>query len=102
MSGSYNAGSAAQRQVLVTPDTLADYTGGVNPKGWMAITPSDSTTLTLVGFRVYTTAGNVAVQNSDGTTYTIPACQLYEQIPGRFTKILATGTTAVGISGAYI
>ena len=64
------------------------------------VTPHDDNPLpsTTKGIRIFTSAGNVAVQYTDGSTDTIPNVQLYEYLPVRAVKILATGTTAVGFT----
>lgn len=64
------------------------------------ITPSDVTVYDppLTGIRVGTAAGDVAVV-SNGVTVTIPAVEVAETLPGSITQVLATGTTATGITG---
>lgn len=66
----------------------------------VSVTPSDTTVYDppLTGLRVSTTAGDIAVV-SNGVAVTVPAAQLYEHIPGSFSKVMSTGTAAVGIIG---
>ena len=63
------------------------------------VTPDDDTVYSppLVGLRVGTTAGDIVV-SSAGQQVTIIGVQVGETVPGVFNKILATGTTAVGIN----
>lgn len=70
------------------------------------ITPSDSTVypVPIVGLRVGTTAGDVAVVYADddlADVVTIPNVQVGETIPGVFKKVMSTGTDAVGITGGW-
>jgi hypothetical protein len=72
------------------------------PKEVRACTPSDSTDITgCIGFRVGT-AGAVAVKTIHGasgsTAVTIPSVLAGEIIPGNFTRIMSTNTTASGIT----
>ncbi len=62
------------------------------------VTKSDSAANPGFGFRVGTTAGDVAIITGAGRTITIPAVQVGETIAVVFSKILSTGTTAVGIT----
>lgn len=70
---------------------------------WPAVTPNDSTDLPARtrSIRVGTTAGNIAAVNRDGVTEIIPNVQIGEILPIRTTRILATGTTADGITAFY-
>lgn len=68
------------------------------PRDFFAVTPSDTTELFMNGFVVAGT-GAVAVQPEEGSPIVIPYVQQGVQFFGRFTKILATGTTATGIVG---
>lgn len=62
------------------------------------VTPSDTVANPGFGFRVGTTAGDVAILTGAGRTLTIPAVQVGETIAVVFAKILATGTTATGVT----
>lgn len=66
----------------------------------VAVTPSDVTVFSppLIALRVGTASGPVAVK-SGGQTVIIPAVLLGETIYGSFNQVLATGTTATGITG---
>jgi hypothetical protein len=66
----------------------------------IAVTPSDATVYDppLIALRVGTTAGDVSVV-SNGATVVIPAMQAGESLAMEVTKVLATGTTATGITG---
>lgn len=68
------------------------------PRAFAAITPSDATELFINGFMVAAT-GAVAAQPESGATVVFPYVAAGVWFPGRFTKILATGTTATGIVG---
>lgn len=69
------------------------------PRKWITVTPSDTTELFINGFMVGVT-GAVALQPEEGSTIMLPYVAAGVYIPGRFTKVLATGTTATGITGA--
>ena len=85
------------------------------PSGVVTITPNDTEyidypgtnpqfagrKLTLRAFRVYDTAGNVTVVTHKGETVTYHAVAVGAVIDQRFVKVLATGTTAVGIEGIW-
>lgn len=64
------------------------------------ITASDVTVYDPVikAFRVGSTAGDVAVVDFEDNTVTIPNVQVGERIDGLYKQILATGTTATGIT----
>lgn len=91
-------------RVMGGKDGLQGYTGSAADVAAspypIEITPSDSTTYDppLLGLRVGTTAGDISVV-SNGSTVVIPAWQLYESLNMTVTKVNATGTTAVGITG---
>lgn len=72
-----------------------------SPKKTVSVTPSDTTTYNppLMGFRVGTAAGDVAVVDGYGNTVVIPSVQVGETIAGEYSKIRATSTTATGITG---
>lgn len=65
----------------------------------VTVTPSDTDELANVAraFRVYTTAGDVAVVTRDGVARTVHNVQVGERIDGWIKQIKSTGTTAVGI-----
>ena len=64
-----------------------------------AITPSDVTVYDppLLGVRVGV-AGDVAV-DSGGEVLTLTGAVAGEQIPGRFSRVMATNTTATSLAG---
>lgn len=67
-----------------------------------AITPSDSTVFTEeVRMLLLGTAGDVKVVTVNGTTVTLKAMAagVLHKLPFRIKQILATGTTATGITG---
>ena len=81
------------------------------PSGIIAITCSDTVNIPLTnkdgraipirGFMV-TTAGNVAVVMSNGTSGIYPACNPGSVYPGIIVRILTTGTDhTAGIYGLY-
>ncbi len=65
--------------------------------GRVAITPSDTESLPFVtrSLRI-TGAGNVRAVSADGSITTFAAAA-GEVIPGQFTRVMLTGTTATGI-----
>ena len=76
-----------------------------NPNGlvrnWVAVTPNDSTDNVgtgncAVGLRI-TGAGDVSWIDVDGNTVTVTGFAAGEYIPGSFSRVRATGTTATGI-----
>ena len=69
------------------------------PGDWVAITPSNSAFVDLVGFYVGA-GGDVVVQTASGTTVTFTAVPTGAVIPGRFIQIMSTNTTATAIVGA--
>ncbi len=66
----------------------------------ISVVPSDTTIYNppLSGIRVGNTAGDVTVW-SGGISVLIEAAQVGETIPGSINRVMATGTTAVGITG---
>jgi len=68
------------------------------PLDCYVVTPSDSVANPGFGFRVSGTAGDVAILTGAGRTVTVPAVQVGETIAVVFSKVLSTGTTAVGIT----
>jgi hypothetical protein len=66
----------------------------------VSVTPHDTNTYDppLLGLRVGTTAGDIKVV-SNGATVTIPAVAVGETVVGSITKVFATDTAAVGITG---
>lgn len=70
------------------------------PEHVEVVTPDNTNELTWISryLRVGTTAGAIAVLTAGGETVTIPNVLVGEKIYGRFRKVLATGTTAVGIT----
>jgi hypothetical protein len=68
------------------------------PRSAMAITPSDSTKLGLIGVYVGG-AGNLTVVDSLGTTVTFTAVPAGTLIALQISKIKATGTNASNVVG---
>jgi hypothetical protein len=76
-----------------------------NPNGlirnWVAVTPSDSadnvgTGNVAVGLYI-TGAGNVSWIDVDGNTTSVTGVAAGAMLPGSFTRVRSTGTTATGI-----
>lgn len=65
--------------------------------GFVAVTPSDSTQLGLVGLMIGG-AGNVSVTDVNGVTTTL-AVQAGQTITGNIVRVNSTLTTATGIVG---
>jgi hypothetical protein len=61
-------------------------------------TPSDTDANAGFGFRVYTTAGDVTIKTLAGRTRKVGSVQVGETINVAFSKIMDTGTDAVGIT----
>lgn len=76
-----------------------------NPNGlirnWVAVTPNDSTNNVGTGnvaVGLYLTGGgNVSWIDVDGNTTTVTGILAGSIIPGSFSRVLATNTTATGI-----
>ena len=69
--------------------------------GAFAITPSDSTDLTIVPLCLHISGGGIVklrTMRGETVSLTVGNGQL---LPVRATRILATGTTATGIVGLY-
>ena len=95
------------RHELANPEAI--------PNGVKTVTPSDTAYISRPGtgaqyanqyvtgrkFRVVTTAGDVAVEFPDGSSYVFPAVPQYGSIEVEFVRVKATGTTAVGIEVWY-
>jgi hypothetical protein len=63
------------------------------------ITPSDSTDLNFRCRVVWCgTAGNIAAQNPDGSTFVVPGVPANQWVQLRTNRIMATGTTAANIT----
>lgn len=73
--------------------------GGI-PSDWVAVTTSDTAFVDLVGLRV-TAAGTVSAQTTPGTTVAFGSCAVGDTIPGKFVRVMATGTTAT-VVGAKV
>jgi len=71
---------------------------------WVAVTPDDNTDIpgnsVPVALQIGT-AGNVVVQQGDATDLTIYGLQAGQIIPGAFTRVKSTGTTAGQIRAIY-
>lgn len=72
------------------------------------VTPDDDASLANgskhpIGFAIATTLGDVAVVTADGRTITLPSAlfTIGDRFPLCVSKVLATGTTAVGIYVFY-
>lgn len=67
------------------------------PPGRIAVTPSDVDPLPFTTTAVRATgSGNLRLMNADGTDIAFPVAA-GEEVPGQFTRVFATGTTATGI-----
>lgn len=73
------------------------FRNGATPSGFVAITPSDTAFVDLVGFQVGV-AGTVNVVDALGVTTSI-TCVAGQVVPGRVVQIKSTGTTATSITG---
>jgi hypothetical protein len=71
------------------------------PNDWIAITPSDTAPVDLVGLYVGG-AGDVTVTTARGATTTFVNVPAGSLIPGRFVQVKAAGTTATAIVGASV
>lgn len=69
-----------------------DHRGGI-PSDWVAVTPSDTAFVDFVGLRV-TVAGTVSAQTTAGTTVAFGSLAIGDTIPGKFVRVMSTGTTA--------
>jgi hypothetical protein len=74
-----------------------DSRGGI-PSSVVAITKSDTDFVDLVGFYVGVT-GDVTVQTTAGTSINFKAVPAGGIVPGRYIRIMSTGTTATDIVG---
>jgi hypothetical protein len=71
------------------------------PDDWIAVTPSDTAAVDLVGLYVGG-AGDVTVTTAKGAVTTFANVPAGGLIPGRFVQVRAAGTTATAIVGASI
>lgn len=84
-------------------DNFDDYTPGLEspPANVALVTPSDDTDLAFVTRGIIVgTGGTLRVATLGGQTVTLPAAAVSgggQIIPGRFTRVFATGTTAADI-----
>lgn len=69
--------------------------------GAIAVTPSDSTILQVTRGLYVGSAGDVAVEMTDGQTVTFTSVQAGTVLPLQVTKVLSTGTTAGNIIALY-
>jgi hypothetical protein len=70
-------------------------------ESWAAITPSDSTPLTVVPKALYIGgAGNIALRGADGNDETFPVAA-GQMLTLRPVMVLDTGTDATGIIAIY-
>lgn len=98
---------------FITPESFGGKLDVAN--GCVTVTPDDDAYITYPGavprfngrnvicraFRVFTTAGNVTVETPDGALVTYHAVTAGTVIEQKFKRIMATGTTAVGIEAIY-
>lgn len=72
------------------------------PRGWVLITPHD--TNAIVGgcsaIHVGATAGNLVARTAENSTDITMQVGAFETIPGRFTHVRSTGTTATTLHAA--
>jgi len=71
----------------------------LTPAQWEANTPSDTAYVDYYGLYVGVT-GDVTVQSVTGTSVLFKAVPAGAIIPGRFIRVMVTGTTATNICGA--
>lgn len=77
---------------------MSDYT--LIPDRWTPVTPSDSATFPAAMAIYVGNGGTVVAAGIDGQVASFIA-QAGAYLPGRFTKVMSTGTTASGIVACY-
>jgi hypothetical protein len=78
------------------PDIFSGYEKGLTspPTAWVAVTPHNTNDLAQTSRALLiTSAGNVEVIDVAGNTSIIPVAAVPFILPGRFTRVKATGTT---------
>jgi hypothetical protein len=86
----------------ITDVIVQSYKADSTDANGYAITPSDVTVLTeAIGVLLLGTAGDVNVVTVSGSTVLLPslAAGVLHRLPFRVKQVLATGTTADGITG---
>lgn len=72
------------------------------PTGWTLITPHDTNPVVggCIGIRVGSTAGNIVARTAGNSADVTLQVGAFETIPGRFTHVRSTGTTATTLHAA--
>lgn len=72
------------------------------PNAWTLITPHDTNPVVggCIGIKVGATAGNIVARTAGNATDVTLPVGAFETIPGRFTHVRATGTTATTLHAA--
>lgn len=103
LAAAFAAGHMRGAGALVDP--FAGVSVGLSdpPSRWVAITPSDSTDLTIATRCIWVGgAGDVKVIDQAGNTaVTLVGVQAGTQISGRFSRVYSTGTTATYMVAGY-
>jgi hypothetical protein len=72
------------------------------PRAWVLITPHDTNPIVggCIGIRTGSTAGNIVARTAGNATDVTIQAGAFETIPGRFTHVRSTGTTASTLHAA--
>lgn len=82
--------------------TTANTRGTIPGEGVAAVTPNDSTDLTIIARALYVGgAGNVKINAADGSTATFVGVLAGSIIPVRAARVYSTDTTATNIVAIY-
>lgn len=82
--------------------TTANTRGTIPGEGAAAVTPNDSTDLTVIARALYIGgAGDVKINAADGSTVTFSGVLAGSILPVRAARVYSTGTTATNIVAIY-
>lgn len=82
--------------------TTANTRGTIPGEGAAAVTPNDSTDLTVIARALYIGgAGDVKIDAADGSTVTFSGVFAGSILPVRAARVYSTGTTATNIVAIY-
>lgn len=72
------------------------------PNSWTLITPHDTNPVVggCIGIRVGSTAGNIVARTAGNSVDVTMQVNAFETVPGRFTHVRSTGTTATTLHAA--